>query len=111
MVGEPVEVGWFAAANSLGAFDMVVAEMMGFDWRKVRHLKKAEKYGLMPDNEDIKVIGDVEPLKREFVLKREFWNYPALAAFQSQKLTYLFYFSSISKILHDVMYTFRKRPI
>ena len=111
MMGEPIEVNWFAAANSLGAFDMIVSEMMGFDWREVGHLKTAEKYGLMPSREDIAVIGNIESLKRKFVLKRNFWNYPALAAFHSDKLTHLFYFSKISKLLHDIMYTFRKRPI
>jgi len=34
MVGAPIEVNWFVASNSLGAFDMVVSEMMGFDWLK-----------------------------------------------------------------------------
>lgn len=111
MMGDPVEVNWFVASNSLGAFDMIVSEMMGFDWRKVGHLKMAERYGYMPRREDINIIGDIEGLKRKFALKRELWNYPALAAFNSKKLTYLFYFSRWSKILHDIMYTFRKRPI
>ena len=111
MMGEPVEVNWFAASNSLGAFDVIVAGMMGFDWREVDHLKMAEKYGLIPEKENIKVIGDIEPLKMDFVLKRNFWNYPALIAFNSKKLTHLFYFSKWSKMLHDIMYTFRKRPI
>ena len=90
---------------------MIVSEMMGFDWRKVGHLKQADKYGLMPRREHINIIGDIEVLKRKFVLKRNLWNYPALVAFNSQRLTHLFYFSRWSKILHDVMYTFRKRPI
>lgn len=111
MVGDPVEVNWFAASNSLGAFDMVVSEMMRFDWKKIGHLKIADKYGHMPKREGIKVIGDTESLKKKFVLKRDFWNYPALAAFHSKKLTHLFYFSGMSKLLHDIMYTFRKRPI
>jgi uncharacterized protein (DUF362 family) len=111
MVGKPVEVNWFVAGNSLGAFDMIVSEMMGFDWTKVGHLRTTEKYGLMPKREDINIIGDNKGLKRKFVLNRNFWNYPALAAFNSQKLTHLFYFSKLSKLLHDIMYTFRKRPI
>ena len=111
MVGDPIEVNWFAASNSLGAFDMIVSEMMGFDWRKVGHLKMAAKYGFIPNREDIQVIGDIESLKRKFVLKRNIWNYPALTAFHSPKLTHLFYFSIWAKLLHDVMYTFRKRPI
>jgi len=111
MVGDPIEVNWFVASNSLGAFDMIVSEMMGFDWRKVGHLKMAEKYGFMPKREDIEIIGDIDTLKRKFLLKRNFWNYPALAAFHSKNLTHLFYFSRWAKLLHDVMYTFRKRPI
>jgi uncharacterized protein (DUF362 family) len=111
MVGDPIEVNWFVASNSLGAFDMVVSEMMGFDWRIIGHLKIAKKYGLLPEREDIDIIGDIESLKRKFDLKRNFWNYPALAAFHSKKLTHLFYFSKWAKLLHDVMYTFRERPI
>ena len=111
MMGDPVEVNWFAASNSLGAFDVIISEMMGFDWKRIGHLKQADKYGLIPKREDINVIGDIGALKIKFALKRELWNYPALAAFHSDKLTYLFYFSRLSKLLHDIMYTFRKRPI
>jgi uncharacterized protein (DUF362 family) len=111
MMGDPVEVNWFVASNSLGVFDMVVSEMMGFDWRRIGHLKMAEKYGFMPIKDEIKIIGDPKSLRRKFTLKRNFWNYPALAAFRSKKLTHFFYFSMWAKLLHDVMYTFRKRPI
>jgi len=111
MVGDPVELNWFAASNSLGAFDMIVSEMMGFDWEKIGHLKMANKYGLIPKRNDINVIGDIESLRKIFILKRDLWNYPGLAAFHSSKLTHLFYFSIFSKPLHDIMYTFRKRPI
>ena len=111
MVGDPVELNWFVAGNSLGAFDMIVSEMMGFDWQKVGHLKMAAKYGFLPDREDIKVVGDADGLKRKFVLRRNFWNYPALVAFHSKKLTHLFYFSQWAKLLHDIMYMFRKRPM
>lgn len=111
MTGDPVEVNWFVASNSLGAFDMIVSEMMGIDWTKVGHLRTADKYGLIPKRENIDVIGDIEALKKNFVLKRELWNYPALAAFHSKRLTYLFYFSRWAKFLHDIMYIFRERPI
>lgn len=111
MMGDPVEVNWFVASNSLGAFDRVVSGMMGFDWQKIGHLKMAAEYGLMPGREDVEVIGDIESLKWKFVLKRSFWNYPALAASHSKKLSHLFYFSRLAKPLHDIMYKFRKRPI
>jgi uncharacterized protein (DUF362 family) len=111
MAGDPVEVNWFVASNSLGAFDMVVSDMMGFDWQRIGHLKMAEKNGFMPGRNEIRIMGDPDSLRRKFTLKRNFWNYPALAAFHSRKLTHLFYFSMWAKLLHDVMYTFRKRPI
>ena len=65
----------------------------------------------LPKEEDIEIIGDIDSLKRQFTLKRSFWNYPALVAFQSSRLTHLVYFSRWAKLIHDVMYTFRKRPI
>jgi uncharacterized protein (DUF362 family) len=111
MVGTPVEVNWFVASNSLGAFDRVLSDLMGFYYRKIAHLKTAESYGLILDQRKIKLIGDPGKLKRKFTLKRNFWNYPALAAFHSKHLTHLFYFSRCAKLLHDIMYTFRERPI
>jgi uncharacterized protein (DUF362 family) len=111
MVGDPVKVNWFAASNSLGAFDLIVSGMMGFDWKKVRHLRKAAEYGLVPDPDMIEIIGDSKSFKRKFNLHRTFWNYPALAAFRSSRLTKIVYFSKWAKLLHDIMYTFRKRPI
>lgn len=111
MAGKPVEVNWFAASNSLGAFDAVVSEMMGFNWRDIGHLREAANLGFIPDRKEISVIGDLESLKRDFSLKRNFWNYPALFAFNSKRLTHFFYFSSYAKILHDIMYLFRKRPL
>jgi uncharacterized protein (DUF362 family) len=111
MEGEVVEVNWFVASNSLGAFDLTVTDLMGYDWRKISHLRIAGLYGSIPARSDIEIIGNVDPLRRKFFLKRQVWNYPALAAFGSKRLTQFFYFSKYADFLHDVMYTFRRRPI
>lgn len=111
MNGDPVDVNWFAASNSLGALDMVISEMMGFDWHNVGHLKRAESYGYMPKREDIQIIGNMDSLKYKFTLKRNIWNYPALFAFHSKQMTNLVYLSRYAKLIHDIMYTVRKRPI
>jgi uncharacterized protein (DUF362 family) len=111
MVGDPVELNWFVASNSLGAFDMIVSEMMGFSWENINHLKMAHQYGYLPKREEIEIIGNMNKFKRKFILNRTFWNYPALVAFRSKNLTHLVYFSMWAKLLHDIMYTFRKRPI
>ena len=111
IVGDAVEVNWFVAANSLGAFDLIVSEMMGFEWNKIGHLKVAEKYGYLPKKENIELIGDINALNLKFSLRRGFWQYPALIAFKSRYLTEFFYLSNYAKIMHDIMYLFRKRPI
>jgi len=111
IVGEPVDLGWFAASNSPGAFDMVVSGMMGFSWESIRHLRKAGEYGLLPPADAIEVIGNTDSLARRFVLRRNPWNYPALAAFHSRRLTQLFYFSGWAKGLHNLMYLVRRKPM
>ncbi len=111
MSGDTVEVNWFVAGNSLGAFDAVVARMMGFDWRTVSHLSQAGAYGYIPPEDAMTVIGNPESLAKPFALRRVFWTYPAYAAFHSRHLTRFFYLSRYAKIMHDVMYTFRKRDI
>ncbi len=111
MVGQAVEVNWFVASNSLGSFDIAVSEMMGLNWKSIEHLREAANLGFISDPKGIKVIGDMEHLKKKFILKRNIWNYPALLAFNSKKLTHFFYFSKYAKILHDIMYLFRKRPL
>ncbi len=111
MAGDPIEVNWFVASNSLGAFDRVVSGMMGFNWQRIGHLKMANKYGFMPKREDIDIIGNPKSLEQQFRLKRSFWNYPALVAFNSQQLTHLVYISRWATLLHNIMYTFKKRAI
>ena len=111
IIGTPVDIGWFAGSNSPGALDMVVSEMMGFRWEKIRHLKKAERYGLMPPRDAIDVAGDIDSLRTKFTVRRTPWNYPALAAFRSEGLTQFFYFSKWAKSLHDLMYLIRPRPM
>ena len=92
MVGQPVEINWFVASNSLGAFGAVVSEMMGFNWKNIGHLREAANLSFIPNPEEIKVIGNIESLKKKFILKRDIWNYPALLAFNSERLTYFFIF-------------------
>ncbi len=111
MVGVPVNVGWLVSSDSLGAFDMTVSGMMGWDWRKIEHLQMARKNGYAPSPDEIEVMGPLDQLRRVFTLHRSFWSYPALVAFHSRRLTRFVYLSVFSKFLHDVMYTFRKRPI
>ena len=110
MEGDTVEPNWFAASNSLGAFDLVLAEMMGMSPRRVSHLRWARRYGVVPPRESITVIGSPRELAMRFRLHRSFWNYVALSGFRSSILTKLFYLSKVSDLLHRMMYSIRKRP-
>jgi uncharacterized protein (DUF362 family) len=111
IIGDPVMVNWFVASNSVGAFDTVVCQLMGYDWKRFRHLRACERYGFIPGEEQIRIIGNIDELKKTFKLRRTFWHYPAFAAFYSKGLTHLFYFSRWAKPLHDIMYTLRTIPI
>ncbi|HWR28383.1 MAG TPA: DUF362 domain-containing protein [Negativicutes bacterium] len=104
MVGRTEKIGWFAAANSLLAHDRTIARMMRVDPETIGHLRSESR------NEGVSIIGDLQGLAHSFALKRNLWNYPALVAFHSRWLTKLVYLSSCSKLIHDVMYCFRKRP-
>jgi len=64
MLGDPVELNWFVASNSLGAFDIVVDKMMGADWQKVSHLQIASKYGFIPKEKEISIVGDIDTFKK-----------------------------------------------
>jgi len=111
IVSQAAEVNCFAASYSLGVFGITVSEIMGLNWKNIGQLRKTVNLGFIPNPEEIKVIGNLESLKEKLILKRNFWNYPALLAFNSKQLTNFFYFSKYAKFLHDVMYLFRKRPL
>jgi uncharacterized protein (DUF362 family) len=109
--GTARRLDWFAASNSLGAFDRVVAARMGFEAGRVAHLAAAERQGLLPGLDEIRMI-EPAPLRPDpFRLRRTFWNYPALAAFHSRRLTELVYLSRFSDAIHRAMYLARPRAV
>ena len=109
--GTARRLDWFAASNSLGAFDRVLAARMGFDASQVAHLASAERLGLLPALDEIRMIEAARMKPRQFRLRRTFWNYPALAAFYSRRLTELVYLSRFSKAIHRAMYLVRRRAV
>jgi uncharacterized protein (DUF362 family) len=113
MVGEPVRTDLVIAANDLGAGDLVCCEIMGIDPHRVRHLRLAQREGIMPRllkevalNQDLAVFQT-----HRFHLKRSLINWIALAAFHSDLLTRFFYDSIFAGPLHKVLYAIRKNPL
>ena len=114
MDGEPIKMDLIIAANSVGAFDRYVSELMGISYKNVPHLREAALMGELPDNLS-EINYNVHPdINRNqlFELKRNFRNYIALAGFNSRFLTWLGYESWFGKeILHKLLYLVTSRPI
>jgi len=107
MQGTPVRMGLIIASNSVGAFDRYVSELMGFSWKKIKHLKRAAELGEMPTNlSEINYnIFPYELRTHSFKLKRTLRNYIALMGFKSRFLTWLGYESWFGRvILHGILY-------
>jgi uncharacterized protein (DUF362 family) len=108
MEGKPFPFGVYLISDNVFAGDAIMRKIMGWENKKVKHLDLCLRNNLVPENiilnrEVIDLVTD------KFYLRRTFWNYPALFAFNSRVLTYLFYLSPIEKLLHKTMYLFRKK--
>jgi uncharacterized protein (DUF362 family) len=114
MEGHPVRMNLILAASDAGSFDRYVSELMGYSWRKVRHLKRAEKRGDLPYSlSDISFnISPHEINMRAFTLKRTLRHWIALFAFRSRFLTWFGYESWFGRVvLHSILYAIAGKPV
>ncbi|MDD4178685.1 MAG: DUF362 domain-containing protein [Candidatus Margulisbacteria bacterium] len=112
MVGDAFNLGWLLAANNFEAADLVASRLMKVELRRITHYRKVFKAGLVPDLAMVLFNQDYRPLISDrFYLKRDIWNYLALAAWLHPTINHFFYESCAADLLHKIMYTFRKRPI
>lgn len=114
MDGDPIRMDLIIAATDVGAFDRYVAEMMGFSWRRIRHLRRAVELGDMPsDLKDVDYnVPPGEARTHTFRLQRTFRNYIALIGFNSRFVTWLGYESWFGKvILHGILYAIVGKPV
>lgn len=112
MLGDFFDWGWLLVSDSFEAADLVVSKLMKVDLRRITHYKKAFRAGLVPELADIKLNRDLAPfISDKFYLKRDMWNYLALAAWLHPSINHFFYESCAAGLLHKIMYTFRQRPI
>lgn len=114
MEGAPVRMDLIIAATDAGAFDRYVAELMGFPWQRVRHLRRAVALGDMPARLD-EILCNVAPAAARthiFRLQRTFRNYVALTGFNSRFLTWLGYESWFGRVvLHAILYALAGKPV
>lgn len=114
MTGEPVRMDLIIAATTAGAFDRYVSELMGWDWRRVGHLRRAVALGDMPAELDA-IRCNVAPAQARthtFRLERTVRHYFALAGFKSRFLTWLGYESWFGRVvLHAILYAIAGKPV
>jgi uncharacterized protein (DUF362 family) len=113
MDGTPVPMDLVIAADRAGAFDRYVAELMGFPWRRVSHLRRAAELGELPERlEEIRFETPPQAFRtREFRLRRSLRNWIALSGFKSRFLTWFGYESWFGRVvLHAILYAIVGRP-
>ena len=114
MEGDPVRMDLIISATDAGAFDLYVSELMGFPWRRVRHLRRAVQLGDMPASLN-DIVFNVPPASartRVFHLKRTLRNWIALSGFKSRFVTWFGYESWFGRVvLHSILYAFAGKPV
>ncbi|HET9995208.1 MAG TPA: DUF362 domain-containing protein [Candidatus Acidoferrum sp.] len=109
MRGDAVDLDWVLISDNIFFADYAVSEIMGFDWRRVPHLRYAfRKEGIcslecVEFNTDHKAF-----IKERFYLEREWTDYPGVLTFNSRLLAYLGYESIFARPLHWLLYRFRE---
>jgi uncharacterized protein (DUF362 family) len=114
MEGDLIRMDLIIAATNVGAFDRYMSAMMGFPWRRIRHLRRAVELGDMPlDLENIKCNESPDKVRTHiFRLNRTLRNYIAIIGFKSRFFTWLGYESWFGKvILHGILYMIAGKPI
>lgn len=113
MIGEPVRMDLLIASDDVGAGDLACCELMGIDISQVRHLRLAQREGMMPRSmEEVRLNQSLDPFKtHQFQLRRSLINYIALMAFHSRLVTRLFYDSIAAGPIHRVLYAVRKNRL
>jgi uncharacterized protein (DUF362 family) len=106
--GDPVELGWFLAADDLFGADRTACDVLQVDWRRITHLSPGGK-GARPEHVPPRINLDPASLRSEkFFLRLDPTDLPGWLAFRIPWIAWLAYFSPASSLLHRLLYLFRK---
>ncbi len=109
MRGDELELNWLLVSDNLFVADAVVAEIMGFDWRDIPHLRYALRKEGIESFDGVKFNTDRHAYKQhKFYLQREWTDYPGVFTFNSRLMAYIGYESILAKPLHWLLYLFRE---
>jgi uncharacterized protein (DUF362 family) len=107
--GNAVELDWLMVSDSILHTDMLVADLMGFDPRRIRYLRHFMKREGVRSWQEAVVSEDPERYRSvRFELRREWTDYPGVFTFNSRLLAYVGYESFLARPLHWLLYRFRE---
>lgn len=113
MEGTPVPMNLIIAATDAGVCDRYLAELMGFSWKDVPHLRRAVELGDMPAELAASMCNVLPQTARtrRFHMRRTPRNWIALLGFHSRFMTWFGYESWFGRVvLHAVLYAIVGRP-
>lgn len=110
MRGDVERLNWICVTNSIGAGARIACELMGVKVERIRHLRYAQRHGLLPSAADVQLnVPSLAPfVGPQFYLRRAWTDYPGLLAFHHPALAHIAYFSRWSAALHRLLYLVRK---
>lgn len=107
--GDVIELDWVMVSENLFITDLVVSDLMGFDWQTIPHLRYALSREGIKSVEGVSFNRDYRDFKKDkFFLKRQWTDYPGLLTFNSRLFAYLGYQSILAKPAHWLLYRFRE---
>ena len=109
MRGEAIELNWLLASDSVFHADLVMARLLGVDWRRVAHLRFFARREPADAFDRIEFNTDYRQFQRaRFRLERQWTDLPGWCTFHSRLLAWLGYESWLAAPLHRLLYCFRE---
>lgn len=109
MRGQPTELNWLLASDSVLHADLVMARLLGVGWRRVAHLRFFARRQKAGAGDQIEFNTDCGQFERApFRLERQWTDLPGWCTFHSRLLAWLGYESWLAAPLHRLLYCFRE---
>jgi len=107
MEGEARFLGKFIASNDLLTLDTACARMMGFDPRKIRHLRSLSRFVERPESSSVTANENLAEYKWGFTLRRNFIDSLSFACFHSDAVARVVFDSPLTRPIYAI---FGRKP-
>ncbi|HEX9428939.1 MAG TPA: DUF362 domain-containing protein, partial [Candidatus Bathyarchaeia archaeon] len=103
MEGEARLLGKFIASNDLLALDTACARMMGFDPRRIRHLRSLSRFVERPESSGVTANENLAEYKWGFTLRRNFIDSLSFACFHSDAVARVVFDSPLTRPIYALL--------